>query len=103
MTVAKTMLEVSKELNISKDLVKYHRKYLSESDWFLDKGKIMISVEGVEKIKGRLRKSPSSYSDGFETAIINRLVDIQVRQASEFSNLRDKIDDIYDMLKKLDL
>ncbi|CRH85177.1 Uncharacterised protein [Chlamydia trachomatis] len=52
----KTMLEVSKELGVSKDVVKYHQRKMDFSETFRENGKIYITPTGVEKIKAGLRK-----------------------------------------------
>ena len=46
------MLEVSKELGVSKDVVKYHQRKMNSNESFKANGKnIYITPAGVEKIK----------------------------------------------------
>lgn len=67
----RTTLEVAKFLNVSKDVVKYHRKKLSPLDVLKSDGKYVISEAGVAQIKSMLRKE--SYSLGFEEKVLERL------------------------------
>lgn len=97
----KTMLEVAKELGVSKDVVKYHKRKLAVDDWVSHDGVVHILETGVEKIRSGLRKEENSYSKGFESAVINRLVELEIKQVVEFDNLREKIDFIYEKLKDL--
>ncbi|WP_164682367.1 hypothetical protein [Streptococcus hyointestinalis] len=71
----KTMLEVAKELNITKSLVRYHRQKLTNSDVKMKNGVTYISPQGIVKIKSFLRSS--DYSDDFETIVKNQLNLIQ--------------------------
>ena len=47
--IGKTMLEVSKELGVSKDVVKYHQRKMNSNESFKANGKIYITPAGVEK------------------------------------------------------
>lgn len=47
----KTMLEVAKELGVSKDVVKYHQRKMNTGESFRANGKIYITPAGVEKSK----------------------------------------------------
>ena len=47
----KTMLEVSKELGVSKDVVKYHQRKMNSNEIFKAGGKIYITPAGEEKSK----------------------------------------------------
>ncbi|MGC4439441.1 hypothetical protein ABXW85_11225, partial [Streptococcus suis] len=71
----KTMLEVAKELNITKSLVRYHRQKLTNSDVKMKNAVTYISPQGIVKIKSFLRSS--DYSDDFETIVKNQLNLIQ--------------------------
>lgn len=97
----KTMLEVAKELGVSKDVVKYHKRKLADDDWISHDGIVYIFETGVEKIRSGLRKDESMYSRGFESAVIDRLVELEIKQVIEFENLRKKIDFIYDKLRNI--
>ena len=54
--IGKTMLEVSKELGVSKDVVKYHQRKMNSNESFKANGKIYITPAGVEKIKNSLKR-----------------------------------------------
>lgn len=97
----KTMLEVAKELGVSKDVVKYHKRKLADDDWISHDGVVYIFETGVEKIRSGLSKEENSYSKGFESNVINRLVELEIKQIIEFDNLREKVDFIYEKLKSL--
>lgn len=74
----KTLKEVSEELEISKDLVKYHRRHLDQFQVKRDKGVYRISPSGVEDIRSRLRKD--SYDVTFEEKVTRRLRMIELQQ-----------------------
>ncbi|HFU4026397.1 TPA: hypothetical protein ACGO0F_002153 [Streptococcus suis] len=101
----KTMSEVSKDLGISKDLVKYHKKNLPEEYWKMSEGKVYISEVGVEKIKGKLRKE--KYEASFEESIIQRLrmlefyTDFNTRELREVSSELSEIRSELSKLRKL--
>ncbi|MGT2772616.1 hypothetical protein [Streptococcus marimammalium] len=78
MVFGKTMLEVAKELGVSKEVVKYHRKKLEKTDYAQIRGQYFIFEEGIEKIKGQLRKDTSMYSNGFESNVLRRLTEIEL-------------------------
>lgn len=59
------MAEVAKELGVSKDVVKYHRKSISDDFINWKNGEIYISPEGVKWIKSKLKKD--TYHANFET------------------------------------
>lgn len=61
------MSEIAKELDVSKDVVKYHRKSLSEEQVKKIDGEIFISPEGIELIKSKLKKD--TYHANFETYV----------------------------------
>lgn len=71
----KTMLEVAKELDITKSLVRYHRQKLADDEVKIQDGVTYISPQGIAKIKTFLR-SPD-YNDDFETIVKNQLNLIQ--------------------------
>ena len=76
--IGKTMLEVSKELGVSKDVVKYHQRKMNSNETFKAGGKIYITPAGEEKIKNGLRKE--SYDATFEEKVIRRLHMIEHQQ-----------------------
>lgn len=90
MCVGKTMLEVAKQLGVSKEVVKYHRKKLADDDYIFVKGQYYILDNGIEKIQGQLRKSKGLYSNGFESNVINKLFEIEMSLMS----LHDKLDEL---------
>ncbi len=71
----KTMLEVARELDVTKSLVRYHRQKLADDEVKIQDGITYISSKGVAKIKTFLR-SPD-YSEDFETIVKNQLNMIQ--------------------------
>lgn len=71
------MSEVAKELGVSKEVVKYHRKTISEEFIERKNGIIYISGEGVEWIKSRLKKE--SYNSDFEKYTRSKLKEISSR------------------------
>lgn len=71
------MSEVAKELGVSKEVVKYHRKTISEEFIERKNGIIYISDEGVEWIKSRLKKE--SYNSDFEKYTRSKLKEISSR------------------------
>lgn len=76
----KTMLEVSKELGVSKDVVKYHQRKMDASDSFKAGGKIYITPSGIEKIKSGLRKDKEFYSVTFESKLMRRIDELHSNQ-----------------------
>lgn len=58
------MSEVAKELGVSKDVVKYHRRSISDDLIEKKDGEVYVSPEGVEWIKGKLKKD--KYHANFE-------------------------------------
>lgn len=74
----KTLKEVSEELGISKDLVKYHRKNLDIFQMEKVDGVYRISPSGVKEIRSRLRKE--SYDATFEEKVTRRLRMIELQQ-----------------------
>lgn len=102
----KTMLEVAKELGVSKDVVKYHKRKLTADDWAIYDGVVYIFETGVEKIREGLRKEPSMYSKSFESNVISQLAEIRTKQyitSRDLDDLEEKIDFIYNTLKKLNI
>ena len=71
--IGKTMLEVSKELGVSKDVVKYHQRKMNSNETFKAGGKIYITPAGEEKIKNGLRKDKEFYSVTFESKLISQI------------------------------
>ena len=71
----KTMLEVAKELDITKSLVRYHRPKLADDEVKIQDGVTYISPQGIAKIKTFLRTP--GYSDDFETIVKHQLNLIQ--------------------------
>lgn len=72
-----TLLEASKNLGISKDLIKYHKNKINPEYVVKRNGTFYISELGVEEIRTRLRKT--EYANPFEGAVMNRLVDIELQ------------------------
>lgn len=58
------LLEIAKKLNVSKDVVKYHRKSLPEETIQKLDGEVYISDEGMELIRLKLKKD--TYHENFE-------------------------------------
>lgn len=71
-----TMLEVAQKLNITKELVKYYRKKLQDSDVQKINGIVYISETGFQRIKSNLKKA--NYSQGFESTVLEKLGIIQL-------------------------
>lgn len=93
----KTMLEVAKELGITKSLVKYHRQKLQSGEVKVENGLTFISPQGVSKIKSFLRSV--DYSEEFETVIQNQLnviqellINLQTSPRSEKKTTKEKIE-----------
>ena len=74
------MLEVSKELGVSKDVVKYHQRKMDASDSFKVGGKIYITPSGIEKIKSGLRKAKEFYSVTFESKLMSQIYELHSNQ-----------------------
>ena len=91
----KTMLEVAKELGITKSLVRYHRQKLENIDIKKQGGVTYISPQGVMKIKSFLRST--DYDESFETIVKNQLSLIQELLMSRTElyreNTRDTIEE----------
>lgn len=73
----KKMSVVAKELGVSKEVVKYHRKSIPESEIGWDNGQVILSPAGVEFIKSRLQKGTSH--ENFETYTREKLKNIEGR------------------------
>lgn len=73
----KKMSVVAKELGVSKDVVKYHKKSLPESEIGWDEGKVILSPAGVDFIKSRLKKE--TYHENFEKYTRDKLKNIESR------------------------
>lgn len=58
------LLEIAQKLNVSKDVVKYHRKSLPEETIKKVDGEVYISEEGMELIRLKLKKD--TYHENFE-------------------------------------
>jgi len=58
------LLEIAQKLNVSKDVVKYHRKSLPEETIKKLDGEVYISEEGMELIRLKLKKD--TYHENFE-------------------------------------
>lgn len=61
------MSEVAKELNVTKDVIKYHRKSLPEETVKKENGEVYISTEGMTIIQSKLKKE--TYNAHFETYV----------------------------------
>lgn len=78
MTEWKTLKEVAEVLKISKDLVKYHRKHLTENQLKKHDGVYYVSESGVEEIRSRLTKT--KYDTSFEETVLKRLGELKHQQ-----------------------
>lgn len=103
MSYGKTMLEVSKELGVSKDVVKYHQRKLPANESFRAEGKIYITSAGVETIKGGLRKDKEFYSVTFESKLLSQIDDLRSNQWQHEWKLEDVIKKLDSIDKKLDI
>lgn len=70
-----TTLEVAKRLNVSKEVVKYHRKKLDADKVKELDGVFYISEQGVKDISSRLTKM--AYANSFEGQVLERLSSIE--------------------------
>lgn len=98
----KTMLEVAKELGVSKDVVKYHQRKMDASESFKANGKIYITPAGVEKVKNGLRKDKEFYSVTFESKLMSQIDDLRSNQWHYEWKLGDVVRKLDDIEKKLD-
>lgn len=71
----KTMLEIAKELNVEKHIVKYQGKKLDEKNFKIINGVTYISPEGYLKIKAIL--DSKNYDYDFEELVIGELKSIK--------------------------
>lgn len=71
----KTMLEVARELDVTKSLVRYHRQKLADDEVKIQDGITYISLKGIAKIKTFLRSL--DYDEDFEAIVKNQLNVIQ--------------------------
>ncbi|MBO4110694.1 hypothetical protein J5583_11245 [Streptococcus suis] len=99
----KTMLEVSKELGVSKDVVKYHQRKMNANESFKLSGKIYITPVGIEKIRGNLRKDKEFYSVTFESKLMNEIQELRSNQWHHEWELKDLVKKIDSIDKKLTL
>ncbi|MBO0466513.1 hypothetical protein JZO73_03085 [Enterococcus plantarum] len=60
----KKMSDIAKNLEVSKDVIKYHKKFIDKNEIMYENGQVFISDNGVDLIKKRLKKS--KYNDSFE-------------------------------------
>lgn len=100
--IGKTMLEVSKELGVSKDVVKYHQRKMNSNESFKAGGKIYITPAGEEKIKNGLRKDKEFYSVTFESKLMSQIDDLKSNQWHHEWKLEDLAKKIDRIDKKLD-
>lgn len=71
-----TLSELAREFGTSKDLMKYHRKGLPESEVFKnERGVLLISETGKAIIKSKLTKK--EYSPEFQKQVLQKLNEIQ--------------------------
>lgn len=101
--IGKTMLEVSKELGVSKDVVKYHQRKMTSNESFKAGGKIYITPAGEEKIKNGLRKDKEFYSVTFESKLMNQIHELNSNQWHHEFELKDLAKKIDNLDKKLDM
>ena len=99
----KTMLEVSKELGVSKAVVKYHQRKMDFDESFRRDGKIYITPAGVEKIKNGLHKDKEFYSVSFETKLVNDIQNLNSNQWHHEWKLKVLEEKIENIDKKLDV
>ncbi|WP_449457583.1 hypothetical protein [Streptococcus suis] len=96
----KTMLEIARELDITKSLVRYHRPKLTADEVKIQDGVTYISPQGIAKIKTFLRTP--DYSDDFETTVKNQLNLIQelliTSRNSPEKNTREAIEEFREFL-----
>lgn len=96
----KTMLEVAKELDITKSLVRYHRPKLTDDEVKIQDGVTYISPQGIAKIKTFLRTP--DYSDDFEMIVKHQLNLIQelliTNRNSPEKNTREAIEQFREFL-----
>lgn len=90
----KTMLEVARELDVTKSLVRYHRQKLADDEVKIQDGITYISLKGIAKIKTFLRSL--DYDEDFEAIVKNQLnviqeLLIQIRSSPE-KNTREVIE-----------
>lgn len=81
----KKMSKIAKELGVSKDVIKYHKKSLPDEEWgWNDENQIVISPDGVNFIKSRLKKK--SYDFNFEKYTREKLkiIERQISYLHEF-------------------
>lgn len=71
----KTMLEVARDLGVSKRVIKYHKEKLSSADKRVENGVIVISPRGIEQLSRFVR--PKEYTQGFEKEVLKRLETIE--------------------------
>lgn len=103
MSFSKTMLEVSKELGVSKDVVKYHQRKMNGDDSFKANGKIYITPSGIEKIKAGLRKDKEFYSVTFESKLMNQICELRISQSLHDWKIKDVMEQLDSIDKKLDM
>ena len=101
-SIGKTMLEVAKELGVSKDVVKYHQRKMETDESYRANGKIYITPAGVEKIKNGLRKDKEFYSVTFESKLMSQIDDLRSNQWHHEWKLEDVVKKLDDIDKKLD-
>jgi len=69
------MSEIAKELGVSKEVVKYHKRSLPEMVYKKVNDEILISPEGIATIKSKLKKE--TYNAHFETYVRKGLRSIE--------------------------
>ena len=99
--IGKTMLEVSKELGVSKDVVKYHQRKMNSNESFKANGKIYITPAGVEKIKNSLRKD-KSFILLLSSKLMSQIDDLRSNQWHHEWKLEDVSKKLDSIDKKLD-
>ncbi|WP_421367080.1 hypothetical protein [Streptococcus suis] len=65
-------------------------------------GKIYITPEGIEKIRGNLRKDKEFYSVTFESKLMNQIQELRSNQRHHEWELREVVKKIDSIDKKLD-
>lgn len=108
----KTMLEVARDLGVSKRVIKYHKEKLSSADKRVENGVIVISPRGIEQLSRFVR--PKEYTQGFEKEVLKRLETIENKLGNNvFDNGSPKevirsiwgyllsVENIFEILKEL--
>ena len=95
-----TLAELASELGTSKDLMKYHRKSLPESEYFKNsRGVIYISEVGKAIIQSKLTKK--EYSPEFQKQVLQKLNEIEWKIDYTGSHLNKSNQDVIALAERL--